>query len=125
MRISMGFEQRQQQVQKLAPRMIQSMEILQLPVIALQERIEQEMNENPLLEVQEQDPQLPEEPVDTPERSEVLSAKRRLLLRLLPKYFFRAAVPRTVLSGQVFSSEFRWPCNGADWPDADRVIFLV
>ena len=80
MRISMGFEQRQQQVQKLAPRMIQSMEILQLPVIALQERIEQEMNENPLLEVQEQDPQLPEEPVDTPERSEVLSENEKELV---------------------------------------------
>lgn len=52
----MGFEQRQQQVQKLAPRMIQSMEILLLPVLALQERVEQEMNENPLLEVTEVEP---------------------------------------------------------------------
>ena len=31
------------------------MEILQLPIMALQERIEQEMNENPVLELQEQD----------------------------------------------------------------------
>src|SRR5262249_30285322 len=31
------------------PRMIQSMEILQLPVMALQERIDQELIENPLL----------------------------------------------------------------------------
>jgi RNA polymerase sigma-54 factor len=45
----------------LAPRMIQSMEILQLPIMALQERIEQEMNENPLLEMCEEDPALPEE----------------------------------------------------------------
>jgi RNA polymerase sigma-54 factor len=45
--------------------MIQSMEILQLPIMALQERIEQEMSENPLLEVQELDPSLPDEP---PER---------------------------------------------------------
>jgi RNA polymerase sigma-54 factor len=52
----------QVQTMKLAPRMIQSMEILQLPIMALQERIEQEMNENPLLELQEQDPNLPEEP---------------------------------------------------------------
>ncbi len=37
------------------------MEILQLPILALQERIEQEMNDNPLLEVQEIDPALPEE----------------------------------------------------------------
>lgn len=35
---------------KLAPRMIQSMEILQLPLAALQERIDQELNENPMLE---------------------------------------------------------------------------
>ncbi|WP_164100411.1 RNA polymerase factor sigma-54 [Candidatus Laterigemmans baculatus] len=61
MRMSMGMEARQTQTQKLAPRMIQSMEILQLPVLALEERIEQEMNENPLLEIQEVDPQLPEE----------------------------------------------------------------
>jgi RNA polymerase sigma-54 factor len=61
MRLSMGMEARQLQVQKLAPRMIQSMEILQLPTIALQERIEQEMNDNPLLEIEELDPNLPDE----------------------------------------------------------------
>ncbi|WP_146521285.1 RNA polymerase factor sigma-54 [Stieleria varia] len=55
MRMSMGLQARQIQTQKLAPRMIQSMEILQLPLLALQERIEQEMNENPLLEFQEGD----------------------------------------------------------------------
>lgn len=49
---------------KLAPRMIQSMEILQLPIMALQERIEQEMTENPLLEMRETDPALPDEPVE-------------------------------------------------------------
>ena len=59
----------------MAPRMIQSMEILQLPVLALQERIEQEMNENPVLEMQEQDPNLPEdagevENPDSPAESE-------------------------------------------------------
>ena len=48
MRLSIGLEQRQVQKQILAPRMIQSMEILQLPLQALEERIEQEMNENPL-----------------------------------------------------------------------------
>ncbi len=38
---------------KLAPHMIQSMEILQLPILALQERIEQELNSNPVLELAE------------------------------------------------------------------------
>ena len=50
MRLSFGLEHRQLQVQKLAPRMIQSMEILQLPLQELQERIEQELVENPALE---------------------------------------------------------------------------
>ena len=65
MRLSFGLEARQIQTQKLAPRMIQSMEILQLPILALQERIEQEMNENPMLEIEERDETLPdEEPLD-------------------------------------------------------------
>jgi RNA polymerase sigma-54 factor len=62
MRLSFGLEHRQLQVQKLAPRMIQSMEILQLPLQELQERIEQELVENPALELQEIDPSLPDEP---------------------------------------------------------------
>jgi RNA polymerase sigma-54 factor len=52
------------QKQVLAPRMIQSMEILQLPIMALQERIEQEMQENPILELREEDPDLPAEEVE-------------------------------------------------------------
>ena len=66
MRLSLGFEQKQVQKQILAPRMIQSMEILQLPILALEARIDQELNENPLLERQEKDPDLPEE-VASPE----------------------------------------------------------
>lgn len=63
LKMSMGMEQKLQQRQTmiLAPRMIQSMEILQLPILALQERIEQEVIENPVLEIQEVDPDLPEE----------------------------------------------------------------
>ena len=61
MRLSFGQEMRLAQKQVLAPRMIQSMEILQLPVLALQERIDQELQENPALELQETDPDLPTE----------------------------------------------------------------
>ena len=67
MRLSFGLEARQVQSQKLAPRMIQSMEILQLPILALQERIEQEMEENPMLEVSDRDDALPDEEVDADE----------------------------------------------------------
>ena len=65
MRLSFGLEQRQLQTQKLSPRMIQSMEILQLPIVALQERIEQEMTDNPVLELEEKDPNLPDETPET------------------------------------------------------------
>jgi RNA polymerase sigma-54 factor len=41
------------QQMKLAPRMIQSMEILQMPLAELEERIEQELENNPTLEVVE------------------------------------------------------------------------
>ncbi len=64
MRLSFGQELKLVQQQKLAPRMIQSMEILQLPIMALEERIEQEISENPCLEKAELDPDLPEEPVE-------------------------------------------------------------
>jgi len=64
MRLSFGQELRLVQKQILAPRMIQSMEILQLPIMALEERIDQELQENPLLELREEDPDLPEESGD-------------------------------------------------------------
>ncbi|MFL5240933.1 MAG: RNA polymerase factor sigma-54 [Gemmataceae bacterium] len=50
------MSQRMIQGQFLAPRMIQSMEILQLPIMALQEKIEQELQENPVLELKETNP---------------------------------------------------------------------
>jgi RNA polymerase sigma-54 factor len=53
MRMSFGQEMRMAQKQVLAPRMIQSMEILQLPVMALEERIEEEIQNNETLELEE------------------------------------------------------------------------
>jgi len=41
----------------LAPRMIQAMEILQLPLAALQERIDQELVENPVIEMRQNGPE--------------------------------------------------------------------
>lgn len=55
----MRFQTSQQmklgQHMKLAPRMIQSMEILQMPLAELRERIEQELESNPTLELNEND----------------------------------------------------------------------
>ncbi len=71
MRLSMSPQQIMAQRQILAPRMIQSMEILQLPQAALEERIEQELAENPLLEMRDSDPSLPDEQVEREEPREV------------------------------------------------------
>lgn len=53
MEFSQGMSMRMDQRQILTPRMIQSMEILQMPVTALEERIEQEMETNPVLEMRQ------------------------------------------------------------------------
>jgi len=68
------------QKQVLAPRMIQSMEILQLPILALQERIEKEMNENPALELEEQDPDLPDENLEAENPNAPTSEERELVV---------------------------------------------
>src|SRR5262249_37324147 len=59
MRLDTSMQQRMHQTMILAPRMIQSMEILQLPIMALQERIQQELQENPVLEIKEADDDAP------------------------------------------------------------------
>jgi RNA polymerase sigma-54 factor len=51
--LRMDLSQRMSQEMRLAPRMIQSMEILQMPIMDLQERIQQELDENPVLELRE------------------------------------------------------------------------
>src|SRR5215469_1083715 len=53
MRLDTTMNTRMVQTMHLAPRMIQSMEILQLPIMALQERIQQELQENPVLELKD------------------------------------------------------------------------
>jgi RNA polymerase sigma-54 factor len=60
MHLNFSQQMKMSQQMKLAPRMIQSMEILQLPLMALDERIEQEISENPCLERLAADPDSPE-----------------------------------------------------------------
>ena len=55
MRFDASLQQRLEQRMILAPRMIQAMEILQLPLMALQERIDQELISNPTLEIRSGD----------------------------------------------------------------------
>src|SRR5712671_1120285 len=61
MRLETGMQQRLDQRMILAPRMIQSMEILQLPIMAPQERIQQELQDNPVLELKDSGDEAPPE----------------------------------------------------------------
>lgn len=73
MRLEISQHMRQDMRQRMTPRMIQSMEILQLPAMALQERIEQELIENPILELREptvEDAETTEEPPAEPVEAE-------------------------------------------------------
>ena len=67
MRFSFGQELRQEQKQVLSQRMIQSMEILQLSAQQLEDRIEQELADNPMLEIDDDS----EAPADTADLSDV------------------------------------------------------
>jgi len=80
MRLSFGLETRQQQEQRLSPRMIQSMEILQLAGMQLQERVDQELSENPTLEVDVVDPSLPDEQQDQEDSNEPTESETELVV---------------------------------------------
>jgi RNA polymerase sigma-54 factor len=68
MSMSMNLRPEMSLQMRLAPRMIQSMEILQMPIMALQEKLQQELQENPVLELKEVDPaDNPEEDYSAPE----------------------------------------------------------
>lgn len=79
MRLEAGLHQRQEMRLRLAPQVIQSIELLQLPALALEQVVKQELLENPTLELcedaEERDPPAPaEEASDAPERVETLQA---------------------------------------------------
>jgi RNA polymerase sigma-54 factor len=79
MKMSMSGQMRLEQKMKLAPRMIQSMEILQLPLLALQEKIEQELSSNPVLEQVE--PEVSPEEETTPETDSGNLEQKTLVLK--------------------------------------------
>jgi RNA polymerase sigma-54 factor len=82
MRLSFGLDLQQKQIQKLAPRMIQSMEILQLPLMALQERIDQALSDNPVLEIaQDVDEPGEEAAAETEEAREKPEGEKELVVK--------------------------------------------
>lgn len=69
MRLDVSQHLRLEQRMKLSPRIIQAMEILQLPLLALQERIEEELATNPCLEMRDGSAE-PAAPAEQDDRSD-------------------------------------------------------
>ena len=70
----LNLSQRQSLQQKLTPQQVQYLQLLQLPILALEQRIKAELEMNPLLEeseemelTQDQEEPAPETPAETPE----------------------------------------------------------
>jgi len=72
---------RQEMRQLLTPRMIQSMEILQLPLMALEERIEQELENNPVLEMREGEAEPREDGEPLPDAPDDYSEQKALVVQ--------------------------------------------
>ncbi len=82
MRFETAQHARLSQQMKLAPRMIQSMEILQLPMMALQERVDQELEANVALELVEPGDEAEDPPEAEPEDERL--AERELVVAETP-----------------------------------------
>src|SRR5829696_3611991 len=80
MQLTQSAHLRMEQRQLLTPRMIQSMEILQLPLMALEERIEQELQNNPVLEFGEGTP-VASATVDGEPREEFAEGEQALVVK--------------------------------------------
>ncbi len=81
MGMGLNLQAKQTMQLQLAPRMIQSMEILQLPIMALQEKIQEELEKNPVLELQEDTPDRAEEdPVVPDKQADVTDPRTELVI---------------------------------------------
>ncbi len=67
------LEQKQSQQQRLSPQQIQYIKLLQLPSFALEQRVQEELESNPVLEEKDQEPldDLPEQSLEEPGEQEV------------------------------------------------------
>lgn len=82
MRLEAGLHHRQELRLRLAPQVIQSIELLQLPLLALEEVVKEELVDNPTLELrqdaEEPEPETPKAEEETPEAAERLEVLRAL-----------------------------------------------
>ena len=80
MKMSLSGHMRLEQRMKLAPRMIQSMEVLQLPLLALQEKIDAELSSNPVLELAEDSEENEKHELDAPESADAETIEQKELV---------------------------------------------
>jgi RNA polymerase sigma-54 factor len=97
--LKLGLHQSARLEQRLiqSPQMIQAMQILQLPAVDLLERIEQERNENPLLDVEEGAPDKEERPLEAEGAVEMDPSTVETMLTELERYD-RELAPRRLKS---------------------------
>src|SRR6476619_3983166 len=81
MQLTQSATMRQEMRQLLTPRMIQSMEILQLPLMALEERIEQELQNNPVLEFREGETEADKIRDEDEKKDEVSEGEKALVVK--------------------------------------------
>src|SRR6476620_4216806 len=81
MQLTQSASMRMEQRQLLTPRMIQSMEILQLPLMALEERIEQELQSNPVLEFREGETEADKIRDEDEKKDEVSEGEKALVVK--------------------------------------------
>ena len=110
MRLEARLHMRQEMRLKLAPQIIQSIEILQLPLLELRDRIDAELLENPLLETataaeespvlanQEPPPGTPADPVSVPRQLPVLPLRDSVVFpgTIMPLKVVREQVRRVL-----------------------------
>ena len=87
---------------KLSPRLIQAMEILQLPMLALAERIDEELSSNPCLEVQES-------PDDADRRQDKNTDRGEETLVVNADGDNKADFERLADFGETYAEDFGWP----------------
>jgi RNA polymerase sigma-54 factor len=122
MRLDTSMHQRLEQRQILAPRMIQSMEILQLPIMDLEARIRQELDDNPALELQEptlEELQAEGEAEETPAEEKAADPDGELVIDDDHELDFNRLEALSQDYGDAFNEDHRPSRNGID-DESDR-----
>ena len=116
----LNLQQKQSLQQKLSPQQIQYIKLLQLPTLALEQRIKAEMEINPLLEEGEDEPEMEAAQSEEEARSRTPQYLRQLLIVL-----FLLAIGIAVLSGPSFAKEVAQKIRHFQEPVSFLIVTIV